>query len=487
MNKLNTNAQGALEYLLLIGGGVMIAAVVIALLAGLGTTGQTQSEAGGDSINSSFDALQAGLFPPTGGAVCDGVALEPGEACDGAFFAPPYQNGECTDNPIYDGGTLSCVSCAVDTSSCILAPSCNDVIQNQGETYIDCGGPNCSACADNLSCINASDCQSGVCTGNICQPASCGDGVINGSEVCDGLLLNGETCATQGFGGGGALSCNSSGANQCQFNIAACIPAKVQTFIATVTPNDSTMVNLFWVNPATNTNPNIQIVIRESRVPSSYPPSPITGTASCNVNYQSTTCIDGPLIPDGTFRYAAFSVNGDPNNNNGAVCINASDCQSGVCTGGICRARDSGSTTLSTVIDADGIVQTYPPLSPMLSPNVTPTATPGSGSVTLNYSTLCYIDDPAQTHTATCAANFIANYRIYYTQSNTAPLALSDYASFINNVPFIGTYIVGPPNTPALTAGQKYYFWVTAVSTIMSGRFESYSYNSINALSATPT
>jgi len=34
---MDNKAQGALEYLLLIGGAVLIAAVVIALLAGLGT------------------------------------------------------------------------------------------------------------------------------------------------------------------------------------------------------------------------------------------------------------------------------------------------------------------------------------------------------------------------------------------------------------------------------------------------------------------
>lgn len=38
---MDTKGQGALEYLLLIGGAVLIAAIVIVILNSLGTTGQT--------------------------------------------------------------------------------------------------------------------------------------------------------------------------------------------------------------------------------------------------------------------------------------------------------------------------------------------------------------------------------------------------------------------------------------------------------------
>jgi len=38
---------------------------------------------------------------------------------------------------------------------------------------------------------------------------SCGDGVINGNEVCDGGALGGQTCQSLGFAGGGNLACNS--------------------------------------------------------------------------------------------------------------------------------------------------------------------------------------------------------------------------------------------------------------------------------------
>ena len=51
---MDNKAQGALEYLLLIGGAVLIAAVVIALLAGLGTSGKTEAGTGTVKIENSY-------------------------------------------------------------------------------------------------------------------------------------------------------------------------------------------------------------------------------------------------------------------------------------------------------------------------------------------------------------------------------------------------------------------------------------------------
>ncbi len=53
----------------------------------------------------------------------------------------------------------------------IVVPTCNDGIKNGNETDVDCGG-SClpqKQCADTMSCVNFSDCMSGVCDKNICQ------------------------------------------------------------------------------------------------------------------------------------------------------------------------------------------------------------------------------------------------------------------------------------------------------------------------------
>ncbi len=51
----------------------------------------------------------------------------------------------------------------------VLAPTCADVIKNQDETDLDCGGETCPKCADTKVCNISLDCTSDVCTSNICQ------------------------------------------------------------------------------------------------------------------------------------------------------------------------------------------------------------------------------------------------------------------------------------------------------------------------------
>ncbi|PRP99012.1 hypothetical protein ENSA5_29330 [Enhygromyxa salina] len=58
---------------------------------------------------------------------------------------------------------------------------CSNRVLDEGEADVDCGG-NCEPCTDGSSCVEASDCESEVCTHNICQAPSCKDGVHNGTE-----------------------------------------------------------------------------------------------------------------------------------------------------------------------------------------------------------------------------------------------------------------------------------------------------------------
>ncbi len=54
----------------------------------------------------------------------------------------------------------------------VLAATCYDGVQNEGETQVDCGGPYCtgqSSCANGFTCTTNSDCSSGVCSGGTCQ------------------------------------------------------------------------------------------------------------------------------------------------------------------------------------------------------------------------------------------------------------------------------------------------------------------------------
>ena len=73
---------------------------------------------------------------------------------------------------------------------------CFDNVKDLNETDVDCGGNLCLACVAGKACKAASDCQSRVCTTNICQPARCNDTVKNGNESdvdCGGMCSGCDT------------------------------------------------------------------------------------------------------------------------------------------------------------------------------------------------------------------------------------------------------------------------------------------------------
>lgn len=81
-----------------------------------------------------------------------------------------------------DCGDLADWNCV--NGNCELA-TCKDGVQNQNETYVDCGGPHCGPCGDSLPCNVGADCLNQVCDSikKTCVPATCGDGIQNGRET----------------------------------------------------------------------------------------------------------------------------------------------------------------------------------------------------------------------------------------------------------------------------------------------------------------
>ncbi len=97
----------------------------------------------------------------------------------------------------------SCVGCSLDSpcfssTDCVSGmwcdptlnlckwASCDDKIMNGQETDIDCGGPDCTTCSINSSCLTSDDCDSNYCTAEgICSLSSCSDGIMNGFETDD--------------------------------------------------------------------------------------------------------------------------------------------------------------------------------------------------------------------------------------------------------------------------------------------------------------
>jgi len=81
-------------------------------------------------------------------------------------------------------------------------PECNDNLDNDGDGDVDLA---------DTGCVDAND----------DDETDCGDGVISGSEICDGTNLGIEDCMIQGFTGGN-LTCNSDCLN---FDISSCMGA----------------------------------------------------------------------------------------------------------------------------------------------------------------------------------------------------------------------------------------------------------------------
>jgi hypothetical protein len=133
----------------------------------------------------------------------DGDAAISGSSSGGSKVTKPVECGTATSKAC--GGTeckvdTDCASQKCDTGKCTtpiaLPASATDGIKNNGETDIDCGGPNAAKCADNKTCATADDCVDGVCSGT-CQAPTGTDKVKNGDETdvdCGGTTTGAPKC-----------------------------------------------------------------------------------------------------------------------------------------------------------------------------------------------------------------------------------------------------------------------------------------------------
>lgn len=148
----------------------------------------------------------------------NGIIEAPLEECEGGNL-----NGASCQSLGFLQGNLACSgsSCTYDTSGCVPAGCGNQIIES-GE---DCEGNDLNgASCETLGYLQGQlGCSNTTCTydTSACVSPGCGNQLIEAGEACDGANLQNQTCQTLGYGGGN-LGCDSS----CLFDASGCSGAR---------------------------------------------------------------------------------------------------------------------------------------------------------------------------------------------------------------------------------------------------------------------
>jgi hypothetical protein len=149
-------------------------------------------------------------------AVCGNGALEGGEQCDGANLG----GSDCMNiGQGFVGGTLACAgNCTLNTGGCVAPAGCGDGVI-AGSEQCDGGnlaGATCASIAQGF--VGGTLACSGGCLYDTTGCNYCGNGMFDSlTEECDGTAFGGATCASLGMGGG-TLACTST----CDFDTSGC-------------------------------------------------------------------------------------------------------------------------------------------------------------------------------------------------------------------------------------------------------------------------
>jgi hypothetical protein len=147
--------------------------------------------AGGFGGSGASDASHAS--GGTSGSTTGGAAGADSGGTSGSGGTIEIDSGDAAEDALDDAPQES-----GDSEAEAAAPTCNDGVQNQGETGVDCGGP-CPACPPSCSDGVQNQGETGVDCGGPCPPCAgtCVDGVQNQGETgvdCGGPCPPCPTC-----------------------------------------------------------------------------------------------------------------------------------------------------------------------------------------------------------------------------------------------------------------------------------------------------
>jgi len=151
-------------------------------------------------------------------STCGNGIIDPGEECDGNYLGAFSQ--QCIDySTSFTGGQMSCNNkCLIDTTNCLgTRGTCGDNIINIGETCDESLFGNVTSCEvfddfdGGLAPICGFNCH--LITQACIELPTCGNGIIDPDETCDGdnLGISDDSCSLySGFFGSGTITCNEN-------------------------------------------------------------------------------------------------------------------------------------------------------------------------------------------------------------------------------------------------------------------------------------
>jgi hypothetical protein len=206
---LSSRAQAGLEYLMTYGWALVLIAAVVGMLVFI---------VGAPAQEAQFTSSAPNKFLLKSDTITDeGIAM---------VVLQNITGGSLTIDDIVEDGSLS--DCTIDAGD---GAGDSGVVVGAGVAMLlECpyaGSGSGSATINYTNFANLAQTAvigvGGGTGGTTVPPAAvCGDGAVGGSEECDGVNLNGETCGGLGFSGG-SLSCTGS----CTFDTSACTSGPV--------------------------------------------------------------------------------------------------------------------------------------------------------------------------------------------------------------------------------------------------------------------
>jgi cysteine-rich repeat protein len=163
---------------------------------GATTTQNSDTDVLDDGNPCTDDVCNAGVPENNPSAAKTACSVGAGTLCDGDGACV-----ECVD--------LSDCSSGVCEANACVPPTCLDEVRNGNETSVDCGGADCTPCADGQPCALDDDCMNHVCGGGVCQAPTCSDTVKNDVET--DIDCGGGTCAPCAFNKGCAQDADCIG------------------------------------------------------------------------------------------------------------------------------------------------------------------------------------------------------------------------------------------------------------------------------------